>query len=71
MRVIVTGDRAWYDPELAEQVISRLMLRHGPNIVIVHDRLLGLMAARSQTKIPSRGWGPLKFLVRRSSTLTE
>jgi hypothetical protein len=29
MRVIVTGDRNWYAPELAEQVINRLLARYG------------------------------------------
>ena len=36
MRIIVTGDRAWYAPELAEDVLNRLILRHGPGFVIVH-----------------------------------
>jgi hypothetical protein len=33
MRIIVNGDRAWYCPELADQIIGRLIYRYGPNIV--------------------------------------
>jgi hypothetical protein len=36
MRVLVTGDRAWYATDLAEQVVGRLLLRYGPGLVIVH-----------------------------------
>jgi hypothetical protein len=36
MRVIVTGDRAWYAPELAAEVVRRLLVRYGPELVIVH-----------------------------------
>jgi acetylglutamate kinase len=36
MRVIVTGDRNWHAPELAEEVLNRLFARYGPNLVIVH-----------------------------------
>ena len=41
MRVIVTGDRRWYCPDLAEGVLNRLMLRHGPTFVIVHGGATG------------------------------
>jgi hypothetical protein len=27
MRVIITGDRNWYAPELAAEVVNRLLLR--------------------------------------------
>jgi hypothetical protein len=33
MRVIATGDRAWYAPELAEQIVNRLIARYGPGLV--------------------------------------
>jgi hypothetical protein len=36
MRVIITGDRNWYAPELAAEVVKRLLLEHGPGLVIVH-----------------------------------
>jgi len=42
MRVIVTGDRNWYAPDLAEQVLNRLLLRYGPGLVIVHGAATGI-----------------------------
>jgi hypothetical protein len=42
MRIIVTGDRRWYAPELAEQVLNRLLLRYGPGLVIVHGGVTGI-----------------------------
>jgi YspA, cpYpsA-related SLOG family len=36
MRILVTGDRHWYAPDLAEQVLNRLLVRYGPGLVIVH-----------------------------------
>jgi hypothetical protein len=42
MRVIVTGDRNWNAPELAEQVLNRLLARSGPNLVIVHGAATGI-----------------------------
>src|SRR5262245_52005376 len=42
MRIIVTGDRNWYAPDLAEQVINRLILRYGPSLVIVHGAATGI-----------------------------
>lgn len=42
MRIIVTGDRNWYAPELAEQVLNRLLLRYGPGLVIVHGGATGI-----------------------------
>jgi hypothetical protein len=35
MRVIVTGDRNWSAPDLAEKVVNRLRLRFGRGLVIV------------------------------------
>ena len=42
MRIIVTGDRAWHAPELAESVLNRLVGRYGPSIVIVHGAATGI-----------------------------
>jgi len=42
MRVIVTGDRAGYAPELAEQIVSRLLIRFGPGLVIVQGAATGI-----------------------------
>ena len=42
MRVIVTGDRRWNAPELAEEVLNRLLARYGPNLVIVHGAATGI-----------------------------
>ncbi len=42
MRVIVTGDRARSAPELAEQIVSRLLIRFGPGLVIVHGAATGI-----------------------------
>ena len=42
MRIIVTGDRHWYAPDLAENVLARLLLRYGPAIVIVHGAATGI-----------------------------
>jgi hypothetical protein len=37
MRVIITGDRSWYCPELAKCVVGRLVARYGKKeLVIVH-----------------------------------
>ncbi|QEH36470.1 hypothetical protein OJF2_50340 [Aquisphaera giovannonii] len=42
MRIIVTGDRNWYAPDLAEQVLNRLMVRYGPDLTIVHGGATGI-----------------------------
>ena len=42
MRVIVTGDRNWNAPELAEEVLNRLLARYGPGLVIVHGEATGI-----------------------------
>lgn len=41
-RVIVTGDRHWYAPGLAERTVSRLVARYGPNIVMRHGKCRGI-----------------------------
>jgi hypothetical protein len=42
MRVIITGNRHWYDPDLAEALINRLRRRYGPNLIIVHGAADGI-----------------------------
>ncbi|APW63549.1 SLOG family protein [Paludisphaera borealis] len=42
MRIIVTGDRKWYVPELAEAILARLILRYGGSLVIVHGAATGV-----------------------------
>jgi hypothetical protein len=42
MRIIVTGDRNWYAPDLAEEVLNRLLRRYGPALVIVHGAGTGI-----------------------------
>jgi YspA, cpYpsA-related SLOG family len=36
MRILISGDRHWYCPDLADQIVARLVKRYGPEIVIVH-----------------------------------
>jgi hypothetical protein len=45
MRVLVTGDRRWYAPDLAVQVVNRLLCRYGPDLVIVHGAATGIDAS--------------------------
>jgi hypothetical protein len=42
MRVIVTGNRHWYAPDLAEKVVNRLVRRYGRGLVIVHGGATGI-----------------------------
>jgi hypothetical protein len=42
MRVIITGDRAWHAPALAAEVVKRLLVRYGPDLVIVHGGATGI-----------------------------
>lgn len=42
MRIFVTGDRNWFAPDLAEQVLNRLLARYGPGLVIVHGGATGI-----------------------------
>jgi len=42
MRILVTGDRRWYCPDLAEAVLGRLVMRYGPHLVIVHGGASGV-----------------------------
>jgi hypothetical protein len=42
MRVIVTGDRNWYCPDLAEAVVNRMLARYCPGLVIVHGGATGV-----------------------------
>lgn len=45
MRVLITGCRRWYDLDLAEAVLNRILLRYGPPIVVVHGGATGVDAA--------------------------
>jgi YspA, cpYpsA-related SLOG family len=36
MRILIVGDRHWNCADLAEQIVSRLLARYGPNLTIVH-----------------------------------
>jgi hypothetical protein len=38
----VTGDRNWYAPDFAEEVLNRLIIRYGPGLVIVHGGATGI-----------------------------
>jgi hypothetical protein len=42
MRILITGDRAWYDPDMAESVLARLISRHGAGFTIVHGGATGI-----------------------------
>jgi hypothetical protein len=42
MRVIITGDRNWHAPDLAQEAVGRLIRRHGPDLVIVHGAATGI-----------------------------
>jgi hypothetical protein len=42
MRVIVTGDRHWYSPDLAGRVLGRLAARYGDALVIVEGGASGV-----------------------------
>lgn len=42
MRILVAGDRNWYAPDMAEEVLNRLLMRHGPGFVIVHGAATGI-----------------------------
>lgn len=34
MRIIITGCRRWYIPDVAESVVARFLARYGPGIVV-------------------------------------
>jgi hypothetical protein len=42
MRIIATGDRNWYAPDPADQIVARLIARYGPGIVVVHGAAAGI-----------------------------
>jgi hypothetical protein len=42
VRIIVTGDRNWYCPDLAERIVNRLVARYGPDVVCVHGGATGV-----------------------------
>lgn len=66
----MTGDRNWYCPDLAEGVLNRLMLKHGPTFVIVYGGATGIDCSFAeacgeggidQEAYPAR-WGELDHL---------
>jgi YspA, cpYpsA-related SLOG family len=42
MRIIIAGERHWNTPELAEDVVNRLLARYGPELVIVRGGAPGI-----------------------------
>jgi YspA, cpYpsA-related SLOG family len=42
MRILVTGDRHWRRDDLAEQIVTRLLARYGPDLTIVHGGAPGV-----------------------------
>jgi ABC-type sugar transport system substrate-binding protein len=44
VRVIISGDRNWFCPDLARRVVARLVARHG-EVDIVHGNARGVDAA--------------------------
>jgi hypothetical protein len=42
MRILIVGDPGWYAPELAEEVLNRLIARYGPSLTIVHGAAKGI-----------------------------
>jgi hypothetical protein len=57
MRVIITGDRNWCAPELAAEVVKRLLIRYGRDLVIVHGGAIGIDRSFAAT-VAIRGSGP-------------
>jgi YspA, cpYpsA-related SLOG family len=42
MRILITGDRHWRCDDLAAQILNRLLVRYGPDLVIVHGGAPGV-----------------------------
>ena len=42
MRILITGDRSWYCPDLADQIVARLIKRHGLSVTIVYGAADGV-----------------------------
>jgi YspA, cpYpsA-related SLOG family len=42
MRILISGDRHWRCNDLAEQIVSRLLARYGPNLIIIHGAAPGV-----------------------------
>ena len=47
MRVIITGDRNWRCQDLALNLVRRLKVRYGPDLVVVHGACRGVDTAFS------------------------
>lgn len=42
MRIVVTGCRDWYIPDVAESVVARFLARYGPGIVVINGGAPGI-----------------------------
>lgn len=49
MQIIDAGDGNWYAPDLAGQVISRLLVRYGSGLVIVYGAATGIDCSAAET----------------------
>lgn len=64
IRVLVTGDREWACLGIAEAVVTRLVARYGPGVMIIHGGAKGVdlsfeLAAREQevaTEVHEADW---------------
>lgn len=64
IRILITGDREWACPGIAEEVVTRLVARYGLGVVIVHGGAKGVdlsfeLAAREQglaTEVHEADW---------------
>jgi hypothetical protein len=45
MRVIISGDRNWFCPDLARRVVARLVGRFGADLIVVHGNAAGVDTA--------------------------
>jgi hypothetical protein len=41
-RILISGDRHWECPEVAEWILQSLLVRHGPGFVVVHGAARGV-----------------------------
>jgi YspA, cpYpsA-related SLOG family len=42
MRIILAGERGWNADELAKSILTRLLARYGPDIVVIHGGANGI-----------------------------
>jgi YspA, cpYpsA-related SLOG family len=48
MRILITGDRHWRCTDLAERIVNRLIVRYGPDLVVIHGGAAGVDNAFSE-----------------------